>query len=162
MGLTSYRKTAYFSALFRNLISSKWHGFAALSHTNLHTRERSRAGVAAESRTFRVVIFDRNNLVLEASPPFAPPPRPCSARRPELILLLAGDLPALRHILRGIAPSNLITVEGFPQAVPDHGIDRLRVAHLDAVAPMDAVRRLTDALLTAGDHDRRIAVADRW
>ncbi len=102
--------------------------------------------------------LDRNDLVLEA---------PRLLRRlglvlrgdGELILLLAGDLPALRHVLCGIA--HVVAVEGVPQAIPDHGIDHLRVAHLDAVAQMDAVRRLTHALLPAGDDDRRIAVADR-
>ena len=77
----------------------------------------------------------------------------------ELVLLLAGDLPALRDVLGGVA--HVVAVEGIPQPVPDHRVDHLGIAHLDAVAQMDAVRRLAHALLPAGDDDLGIAVADR-
>src|SRR6059058_3654080 len=44
----------------------------------------------------------------------------------ELVLLLAGDLPALRDVLGGVA--HVIAVEDVPEAVLDHRIDHLRVA----------------------------------
>src|SRR5207237_6841615 len=77
----------------------------------------------------------------------------------ELVLLLAGDLPALRDILGGVA--HVIAVERVPQAVADHRVDELPVAHPDAVAQVDAVRRLAHALLPAGHDNFGIAVADR-
>ena len=75
------------------------------------------------------------------------------------ILLIPGDLPALRHVLGGVA--HVVAVKGVPQPVLDHRVDHLGVAHLDAVAQMDAVRRLAHAFLAAGDDDVGIAVADR-
>ena len=77
----------------------------------------------------------------------------------ELVLLLAGDLPLLGHVLGGRA--HVVAVEGIPQPVADHGVDHLRVAHLDAVAQMHGVRRLAHAFLAAGDDDLGIADADR-
>ncbi len=55
----------------------------------------------------------------------------------------------------------MIAVEGVPQAVLQHGVDHLELAHLGAVAQMRGVRRLAHALLTAHHHDRGVAVADR-
>ena len=77
----------------------------------------------------------------------------------ELVLLLAGDLPALRDVLGGVA--HVVAVENVPEAVLDHRIDHLRVAHPDAVAQMDAVRREAHALLAAGDDDLGVPIADR-
>src|SRR6516162_4260531 len=77
----------------------------------------------------------------------------------EGVLLVARDLPALGDVLGGVA--HVIAVEGIPQPVAYHRVDELGIAHLDAVAQVDAVRRLAHALLSAGDDDLRIAVADR-
>ena len=77
----------------------------------------------------------------------------------EGVLLGAGDLAFLRHVLGGVA--HVIAVEGVPQAVLEHGVDHLELAHLGAVAQMRGVRRLAHALLAADHHDRGVAVADR-
>ena len=70
----------------------------------------------------------------------------------KLVLLLARDLPLAGDVLgRG---AHVVAVEGVPQAVLDHGVDELDVAHLGAVAQVRAVRRLAHALLAAGDDDR--------
>src|SRR5580700_1489593 len=102
--------------------------------------------------------LDRDDLVLEAAGLLR---RFGLGLRPDGkdILLLPGDLPALRDILGGVA--HVVAVERIPQPDADHRIDELGVAHLDAVAQMDAVRRLAHALLPAGDDDLGIAVADR-
>ncbi len=102
--------------------------------------------------------LDRDDLVLEAAGLLR---RLGLGLRPggKIVLLLPGDLPALRDILGGVA--HVVAVERIPQPVADHRVDELRVAHLDAVAQVDAVRRLAHALLTAGDDDLGIAVADR-
>jgi hypothetical protein len=55
----------------------------------------------------------------------------------------------------------VVAVEGIPQAVADHGVDQLGVAHLGAVAQMHAVGRLAHAFLTAGDNDFGVARPDR-
>ena len=77
----------------------------------------------------------------------------------ELVLLLAGDLPLLGHVLGGRA--HVVALEGIHQAVAEHGVDQLRVAHLDAVAQMHDVGRLAHAFLAAGDDDVGIAHLDR-
>ena len=71
----------------------------------------------------------------------------------------AGDLPLAGDVLGGVA--HVVAVEGVPEAVLDHGVDHLEVAHLHAVAQMRAVRRLAHRFLAAGDHDLGIAVEDR-
>ena len=106
----------------------------------------------------RVVILTGDDLVLER-PAFCAASALCLRGGGEVVLLLAGDLPALRDVLGGVA--HVVAVEGIPQPVADHRIDELGIAHLDAVAQMDAVRRLAHALLAAGDDDLGIAVADR-
>ena len=57
----------------------------------------------------------------------------CEATR-ELVLLVAGQLPLARDVLGGVA--HVIAVEGVGQAVLDHRVDHLEVAHLDAAAQM--------------------------
>ena len=69
----------------------------------------------------------------------------------ERVLLIAGDLPLLGDVLRGVA--HVVAVKGVPQPVLDHRVDHFGVAHLDTVPQMDAVRRLAHALLPAGDDD---------
>ena len=69
----------------------------------------------------------------------------------EAVLLLARDLPLAGHVLGRVA--HVVAVEGVPQAILDHGVDELHVAHLGAVAQVGAVRRLAHALLAAGDDD---------
>jgi hypothetical protein len=54
----------------------------------------------------------------------------------------------------------VIAVEGVPEAILDHGVDHVEVAHFDAVAQMRAVRRLAHGFLAAGHHDLGIAVED--
>ncbi len=98
----------------------------------------------------RVAIFTGTISSLKR-PAFCAASALACERDGELVLLLAGDLPALRHVLGGVA--HVIAVEGVPQPVLDHRVDELGVAHLDAVAQMDAVRRLAHALLPAGDDD---------
>lgn len=50
----------------------------------------------------------------------------------ELILVIARKLPLARNILGGDA--HVVTVESVGQAVLDHRVDHLHVAHLDAAA----------------------------
>ena len=50
----------------------------------------------------------------------------------EAVLVLAGDLPLRGDVLGGRA--HVIAVEGVPQAVLDHGVDEVEIAHLLAVA----------------------------
>src|SRR5580700_3131354 len=76
----------------------------------------------------------------------------------EFVLLGAGDLPLLGDVLGGVA--HVVAVEGVPQAVPDHRIDHLEIAHLHARAQIGAVRRDAHGLLAAGNHDVGIAVDD--
>ena len=52
----------------------------------------------------------------------------------ERVLLVAGELPLARDVLGGDA--HVVAVEGVGQAVLDHGVDQLEVAHLDAAAQM--------------------------
>jgi hypothetical protein len=52
----------------------------------------------------------------------------------EFVLHLARDLPLLGHVLGRDA--HVVAVEGVPQAVLDHGVDHLPVAHLLAGAQM--------------------------
>ncbi len=80
------------------------------------------------------------------------------ARRGELVLLLAGDLPLLGHVLGGLA--HVIAVEGVPEAVLDHRVDELHVAHLVALAQVGAVRRHRHVLLPAGGDDVVVAKLD--
>ena len=68
--------------------------------------------------------------------------RSCSSR---VICHWRGDVLGRR--------AHVVAVEGIPQAVLDHGVDELDVAHLGAVAQVRAVRRLAHALLAAGDDD---------
>ena len=56
--------------------------------------------------------------------------------------------------------AHVIAVEGVPQAVLDHGVDEVEVAHLGAVAQVRGVLRLAHALLAAGDDDGRGARLD--
>jgi hypothetical protein len=76
----------------------------------------------------------------------------------ELVLVVACDLIFLGDVLGGIA--HVIAVEGIPQPVLDHGVDHLDVAHLGAVAEVEAMGTETHALLAAGNDDRRIAGRD--
>ncbi len=50
----------------------------------------------------------------------------------ELVLLGAGNLILPGDVLGGVA--HVVAVEGVPQPVLDHGVDELKVAHLDAAA----------------------------
>ena len=77
----------------------------------------------------------------------------------ERVLLLARDLILLGDVLGGVA--HVVAVERVPQAVLDHGVDELEIAHLLAGAQVGGVRRLAHALLAAGDHDPAVALPDR-
>ncbi len=77
----------------------------------------------------------------------------------EVVLLLARDLILLGDVLRRVA--HVVAVEGIPQAVLDHGVDHVEVAHLHAVAQMGAMRGHAHGFLAARDDDVGIAVEDR-
>src|SRR3546814_18080395 len=72
---------------------------------------------------------------------------------------LAGDLELLGDILRRGA--HVVTVEGIPQAIADHGVDEAEVAHLLASPQIGGMGRLAHAFLAAGDDDAAVAVDDR-
>ena len=77
----------------------------------------------------------------------------------ERVLLVAGQLPLRGDVLGRVA--HVVAVEGVGQAVLDHGVDHLQVAHLDAAAQMRAMRRHRHRFLAAGDDDlsrRRVAI----
>jgi hypothetical protein len=76
----------------------------------------------------------------------------------ESVLLLAGELPALRDVLRGVA--HVVAIEGVHQAVLQHGVDELEIAHLRAAAHMLGMRGERHRFLAAGDDDRRVSVGD--
>ena len=76
----------------------------------------------------------------------------------EPILLLAGQLPLRGDVFRRVA--HVIAVEGVGEAVLDHRIDELHVAHLHAVAQMSDVGSLRHRLLSARDYDVGVAVGD--
>ena len=77
----------------------------------------------------------------------------------ELVLLLARDRVFLGHVLGGDA--HVVLVVDVPQAVDDHRVDQLRVAHAKAVArAVQHVRRRAHVLLAARDHDVRVAAGD--
>src|SRR3984893_17871444 len=101
---------------------------------------------------------DRNDLILEAAGLLRRLGLVLRRSR-EGILLGAGDLVFLRHVLGGVA--HVVAVEGVPQTVLQHGVGHLELAHLGAVAHVRGVRRLAHALLTADHHDRGVAVPDR-
>src|SRR3546814_16699901 len=67
----------------------------------------------------------------------------------EFVLCLAGDLELLGDILRRGA--HVVTVEGIPQAIADHGVDEAEVAHLLAGPQIGGMGRLAHAFLAAGD-----------
>src|ERR1700761_1779687 len=77
----------------------------------------------------------------------------------EFVLLRAGDLVLPGDVLGGVA--HVVAVEGIPQAVLDHGVDELEVAHLDAATQILRVRRHAHGFLPAGDDDVGIAVEQR-
>ena len=76
----------------------------------------------------------------------------------ERVLLFARQLPLAGDVFGGIA--HVIAVEGVGQAVLDHGVDHLEVAHLDAAAQMRAMRRHRHRFLPAGDDDLGVAGGD--
>ena len=72
------------------------------------------------------------------------------------VLHFAGDAVLLGHVLGGDA--HVVLVVDVPQAVDDHGVDHLPVAHALAVAqPLQHVRRGAHVFLAAGDHDLAVA-----
>ena len=76
----------------------------------------------------------------------------------ELILVVPGDLPLLGDVLGGVA--HVVAHQRAPQAVLDHGVDQLHVAHLGAVAHLGRVGCLAHAFLSAGDDHVRLAELD--
>src|SRR3546814_4338997 len=70
---------------------------------------------------------DRNDLVLELAGLLRSLGLVLALHR-EFVLCLAGDLELLGDILRRGA--HVVTVEGIPQAIADHGVDEAEVAHL--------------------------------
>ena len=76
----------------------------------------------------------------------------------EFVLGFAGDLPLAGDVFGRRA--HMIAVERVPQAVLDHGIDHLEIAHLYPVAQVLAVRGKRHRFLTARRHYARIAAGD--
>ncbi|MCY1416646.1 hypothetical protein D9M71_321620 [compost metagenome] len=78
----------------------------------------------------------------------------------EGVLLLAADAVLLHQVLGGDA--HVVVVEGIPQAVVDHAVDHLGVAHAQAGAGAGHdVGRQAHAFLAAGDDRLGVAAADR-
>src|SRR5205814_4579150 len=78
----------------------------------------------------------------------------------ETVLVGAADVALGRDVLRRLA--HMAVLEGAPQAVVDHGIDRLLVAVLPTRASAEEqVRGAAHALLPAGDDEVGVAGADR-
>ena len=76
----------------------------------------------------------------------------------ELVLRLAADLPLLGDVLGGLA--HVVAVEGVPEAVLDHRVDELHVAHLLPGAQVRGVRAQRHVLLPAGGDDGGVAQHD--
>ena len=95
---------------------------------------------------------DRHDLVLEAAGLLGRLGLVLGGHR-ELVLLLAGDLPFLGDVLGGRA--HVVAVEGVPQAVLDHRVDELHVAHLGAGAHVGGVGRERHRFLAARHDDVR-------
>src|SRR5690606_2563853 len=69
----------------------------------------------------------------------------------EPVLLLTGDLPLAGDVLG--CRAHVVAVEGVPQAIFDHRVDELQVAHLGAFPQVRTVWRLAHAFLAAGEDD---------
>jgi hypothetical protein len=100
---------------------------------------------------------DRHDLVLEAAGLLGRLGLVLGGHR-EAVLLLPGDLPFLGDVLGGRA--HVVAVEGVPQAVLDHRVDELHVAHLGAAAHMGRVGGERHRFLAARHDDAGIAVGD--
>ena len=101
---------------------------------------------------------DRDDLVLEAAGVLCGTGFLLAAQR-QRILLLAGDAVLLGHVLGGDA--HVVLVVDVPQAVDDHRVNELPVAHALAVAGVrQHVGRQAHVLLAAGDDDVAVTVAD--
>ncbi len=102
---------------------------------------------------------ERHDLVLEAAGFLRRGGLLLRSQR-ERVLLLAADVVLLGHVLGRDA--HVVLVVDVPQAVDDHRVDHLPVAHALAVARAEQhVRRQAHVLLAAGDDDLVVAVADR-
>ena len=77
----------------------------------------------------------------------------------KLVLLGARDLIFPGDILGGGA--HVIAVEGIPQAVADHGVDELQIAHLLTGAQIRGMGGEAHGFLTARHHDAAVALRDR-
>ena len=98
-----------------------------------------------------------DDLVLELAGLLAASALFCEATR-ERVLLVAGDLPLGGDVLGGRA--HVVAVEGVEQAVLQHGVDELHVAHLGAAAQVRGVLRHRHRFLAARDDDRGVAIGD--
>ena len=139
----------------------------ALSNAGLQARERLGAGllvdelVGGEDDRVALLLRDRerHDLVLEAAA-FLRRRRLLLRGEGERVLLLAADLVLLGHVLGRDA--HVVLVVDVEQAVGDHRVDQLPVAHALALARAEQhVRRQAHVLLAAGDADLVVAVADR-
>jgi hypothetical protein len=78
----------------------------------------------------------------------------------EFVLFLARDVPFLCDVLGRYA--HVVVVIDIPQPVDDHRVDELAIHHTQAVAgTVQRMRGQAHALLSARDHDFRIAGLDR-
>ena len=76
----------------------------------------------------------------------------------ELVLLITGKLPLAGDVFGGDA--HVITVKGVGEAIFQHGVDHLEIAHLHAAAQVRAMGRHGHGFLAAGNDDVRVAGDD--
>lgn len=116
-------------------------------------------GIEAQRLALALRDLDRRDLVAEA-PALDGGDGLLLRSGGEGVLLLAGQAVLLRQVLGGDA--HVVVVEGVPQAVLDHAVDQLRMAHAQAGAGAGHdVGRQAHVLLAAGDDHLGVAAADR-
>ena len=76
----------------------------------------------------------------------------------EAILLLAGELPFLGDVFRRVA--HVIAVKGVDEAVCQHGVDELHLAHFDAAAQIGGMGGERHRFLAARHDDLGVAAGD--
>ena len=67
------------------------------------------------------------------------------------VLNITGYLPLLSHIFSRC--THMITIEGVPKTIFDHGVDKFEIPHFFARTQIGHVRGQTHVLLPAGKYD---------